>query len=264
MFEPKQVHLNSRVKPTHTHTPGDEACSSWVFCGLDSHRCFLWLHYCYLNVGGRSAASINGILSTADAAQDTHTQKHARIDICTCTCRHTLPRKACGCTLRAIWITNTSAICNTTEYFQPFRHISQQSFDLSSPCTTWCISNALLCYDTLRLRVQFEEKFVFLRLNFTLLLIWPCPLEFDVVGGAWVVCRGDVLFCQGQSELSWNTCSDGIVLNWWRPPPSTLPTLPDQMRLDRHPWPLTLDLYLICFSLENHSWNSCKPFLSSL
>lgn len=36
----------------------------------------------------------------------------------------------------------------------------------------------------------------------------------------------------------------------------TLPTLPDQMGLDKHPWPLTLDPYLIFFFyLENHSWN---------
>lgn len=118
-----------KLTRTHTHSRS-RACSSWVFCRLDSHRCSLWLHYCYLNVGGRSAASINGILGTEDEKQDTH--NHTRIDIYTCTCRHTLVRKPCRCTLRAIWITNTSAICSTTEYFQPFRHISQQSFDLGS------------------------------------------------------------------------------------------------------------------------------------
>lgn len=149
----------------------------------------------------------------------THTQKRTRIDIHACTCRHTLSCEPCRCTLRAIWITNTSAICNTTEYFQPFRHISQQSFDLGSPRTTWCISNALLRYNTLRFKAAVWREVCFLRLNFMSLLIWPCPLEFGVVGGAWVVCCGDVLFCQGQSEPSWNTCGDGIVLNWLRPPP---------------------------------------------
>lgn len=81
MFEHKRVHLNSHIhKRVHTHTHSrSRACSSWVFCGLDSHRCFLWLHYCYLNVGGRSAASINGILSTVDEAQDTHTYTHKSI-----------------------------------------------------------------------------------------------------------------------------------------------------------------------------------------
>lgn len=58
----------------HAHS-GSGACSSWVFCGLDSHQCFLWLHYCYLNVGGRSAASINGILSSANATH-THTKAY--------------------------------------------------------------------------------------------------------------------------------------------------------------------------------------------
>lgn len=189
------------------------------------------------------------------------THRHARLHVQT----HTLLRKPCGCTLRAIWITNTSAICNTTEYFQPFRHISQQSFDLGSPRTTWCISNALLSYDTLYSSVQFRREVCSPRLNFMLLLIWPCPLESDVVGGAWVICCGDVLFCQGQSEPSWNTCSDGIVLNWWKPSP-TLPTLPDQMGLDRHPWPLTLDPYLLSFPLENHGYNlqlDMLPFDSS-
>lgn len=58
--------------------------------------------------------------------------------------RHTLLRKSRRRTSRAIWITNTPAICRTTECSQPFRHISQQSFGSGSPRTTWCISNALL------------------------------------------------------------------------------------------------------------------------
>lgn len=33
-------------------------------------------------------------------------------------------------------------------------------------------------------------------------------------------------------------------------------TLPDQMGLDRHPWPLTLTPYLLSFSLENHGYAS--------
>ena len=81
MFEHKKIKpelINARTDTrTHTDTLSrSTACSSFVFCRLDSHRCLLWLHYCYLNVGGRSAASINGILSTADAAQDTHTYEH--------------------------------------------------------------------------------------------------------------------------------------------------------------------------------------------
>lgn len=38
------------------------------------------------------------------------------------------------------------------------------------------------------------------------------------------------------------------------------PTLPEQMRLDRHPWPLTLDPYLSLFSRWNLSWNSWTCF----
>lgn len=129
---------------------------------------------------------------------------------------HTLSRKSRRRTSRAIWITNTPAICRTTEYLQPFRHISQQSFDLSSPRTAWCISNALRSGDVQFKRALWREV-CFLRLNFVLLPIWPCPLQSDAVGGPRRVRRGNVLFCQGQSGPRWNTFGDGIVLNWWRP-----------------------------------------------
>lgn len=84
-FKTQTVYLSrysSVPKPTCRHTPyihahsRSVACSSRVFCRLDSHQRSLWLHYCYLNVEGRSGASINSILSTVDEAQDTQTSTH--------------------------------------------------------------------------------------------------------------------------------------------------------------------------------------------
>ena len=166
-----------------------------------------------------------------------------------CTLRAVL-RKPHRCTSRAIWITNTPAIWGSTEYFQPFRQISQQSFDLGSPCTTWFISNALLSCDT-QFNCAAWRGVCFAKCNFILLL--------NLTSSSWVgccarclICCGNVLFCQGQSELSWNTCSNGIVWNWMRPPP-TLLTLPDLMGSDRHPWPLTLGSLPAVF-LPRKSW----------
>lgn len=205
MFEHTRTYVCAQPY-VHAHSRS-MACSSWVFCRLDPHQCSLRLHYCYLNVEGRSGASINSILSTVGEAQDTQTSTH----------RHTLLRKSRRHTSRAIWITNSPAICRTTEYSQPFRHISQQSFDLGFPRTTWRISNALLSRAA-QFKCAAWWEVCFWRWNFPLRPIWPCPLQSDAVGGTRRVRCGNVLFCQGQSEASRNTASDGIVLNWWRPP----------------------------------------------
>lgn len=76
---------SSVPKPTCKHTPIHARrqqerglqLSGVLQVGFTPARS-LWLHYCYLNVEGRSGASINSILSAVAEAQDTQTSTHTQ------------------------------------------------------------------------------------------------------------------------------------------------------------------------------------------